>query len=331
MAEVIRKANPTADEVHVNAILTNISVAYIQDTTGFIADKVFPIVPVSKQSDKYFVYNQNDWMRDEAEKRAPSTESAGGGYRHSTDNYSCDIWAFHKDIDAVVRANYDNPLDPERDSAELVTQKLLIKREREFVTNYMSTGVWDTDLSGGSDGGGGDFVYFDDKANSDPIGLITEEKRAIKKATGFMPNILAIGGEVWDALKQHPDIIERIKYTQNAINISPQLVAQALEVDNLVIAEGIYATNEEGATANYSQIVGDDMLLAYAPSSPSLLKPAAGYTFAWTGYGEGNGYGVNQYSFYLPAIKSTRIEGEMAFDQKVVASSLGIFFNDVIS
>ena len=46
--------NPTLSQVHVDAILTNSSVAYIQAADNFIANKVFPIVPVDKQSDLYF-------------------------------------------------------------------------------------------------------------------------------------------------------------------------------------------------------------------------------------------------------------------------------------
>ena len=54
---------PTQSQVHVDAILTNISVAYLQRAENFIADKVFPVVPVDKQSDKFFTYDKNDWLR----------------------------------------------------------------------------------------------------------------------------------------------------------------------------------------------------------------------------------------------------------------------------
>ena len=77
-------AQPTANDVHIDAILTNISVAYIQDQNAFVASKVFPTIPVEKQSDKYFVYTKGDWFRDEAQLRAPATESAGSGYNLTT-------------------------------------------------------------------------------------------------------------------------------------------------------------------------------------------------------------------------------------------------------
>ena len=51
---------PTLNDSHVDAILTNISVAYMQKQENFIAEKVFPNIPVDKKSDKYFVYTKND-------------------------------------------------------------------------------------------------------------------------------------------------------------------------------------------------------------------------------------------------------------------------------
>jgi hypothetical protein len=45
--------NPTQADLHVNVPLTNVSIAYIQKADAFIATKVFPKVPVSKQSDLY--------------------------------------------------------------------------------------------------------------------------------------------------------------------------------------------------------------------------------------------------------------------------------------
>ena len=77
-------AQPSINQVHIDAILTNISVAYMQKSENFIADKVFPVVPVDKKSDKYFTYTKNDWFRDEAQRRADATESAGSGYSLST-------------------------------------------------------------------------------------------------------------------------------------------------------------------------------------------------------------------------------------------------------
>ena len=41
---------PTSLDSHVDAILTQISIAFTQDPNDFVADKVFPMIPVAKQA-----------------------------------------------------------------------------------------------------------------------------------------------------------------------------------------------------------------------------------------------------------------------------------------
>jgi hypothetical protein len=162
---------PTQNQVHVDAILTNISVAYFQQNQNFIATRVFPVVPVSKQSDKFFTYTKNDWFRDEAQRRADATESAGGGYNLSTDSYQADVYAFHKDIGDQTRANADAPINVDREAAEFVTSRIALKMETQFVSNFFTTSIWGTDTTPSN--------LWSDYTSSDPIGDIETGKRTI--------------------------------------------------------------------------------------------------------------------------------------------------------
>ena len=135
--------NPSAGDVHVNTPLTNISIAFMQNPAYFVADQVFPNIPVQKQSDRYFVYSRADFNRDTMRKRAPGTESAGGGWRiDSSPSYFADIWALHKDIDDAIRSNADSPLDMDRDSTLFLAGQALINREVNWASNFFTTGVW---------------------------------------------------------------------------------------------------------------------------------------------------------------------------------------------
>jgi hypothetical protein len=136
---------PTASDVHVNRPLTNLSIAYIQQRSNFVADQVFAPVRVPKQSDRYYVYTKADWFRNEAEVRADATESAGSGYNlSSTNSYFSDVVAIHKDVGNQSRANSDGGIDLDRDATEFVTQRMLVRKEVDWVTAYFSTGVWGT-------------------------------------------------------------------------------------------------------------------------------------------------------------------------------------------
>lgn len=322
MLAPVRKGQPTQQDVHVDQMLTNISVAYMQSQDVYISSKVFPIIPVSKQSDKYWVFTKNDWFRDEAKKRADSTESAGGGYTLGSDSYFCDVWAFHKDLGSQVRANADAGLDLERGAVQFVTQRLLMRQEVQWASDYFGTSIWGTDLTPTN--------KWSDYTSSDPIEDIETGKEKILSTTGFMPNTLVLGYQVFRKLKNHPDIIDRIKYT-TAENVTPQLLARMFEVDTIHIARSIKATNNEGETAAYAFNHGKHALLCYVNPSPGLMSPSAGYTFAWTGVSGALGASIGIDSFEMRQIKSIRYEGEMAFDNKVVASDLGYFFNAAVA
>ena len=140
--------SPLYSDVHVSAALTNVSVAYFQDEANFIADKVFPMVPVVHQTDQYFIWSLADFNRDEAQARADGVESAGSGMNLTTGSYSAKVYALHKDIGPQVRANADPAIDIDVTTTRMLMQKLLIKRDRLFVSSFMTTGVWTGGVSG---------------------------------------------------------------------------------------------------------------------------------------------------------------------------------------
>src|SRR6185295_18912167 len=125
---------PTMSDVHVNVPLTNISIAYLQDLAGFVSDSVFPNIPVSKPSDRYFSYPRDAWNRADAKPRAPGTESAGSGWTiDNTPNYSVTVYAIHHDVDDQIRATVDAPISLDRDTTEYVTRQLTLLKEKLWV------------------------------------------------------------------------------------------------------------------------------------------------------------------------------------------------------
>jgi hypothetical protein len=322
---------PTQSQVHVDAILTNISVAYMQRAENFIADKVFPVVPVDKQSDKYFVYTKNDWLRDEAQVRADGTESVGSGYNITTDNYYADVYAIHKDIGDQTRANADAPINVDREAAEFVTHRLLTRREIQFNTDFMTTGVWANDVAGvASSPSTGQTLQWDDYTDSDPIEDIEEGKADILSVTGLEANTLVLGYDVFRTLKNHPDLVDRIKYTSSQ-TITEDMIARMFDIERVMVSKSIKATNAEGATQAYGFTTGKTALLAHVAPNPGVLTPSAGYTFSWTGVSQGLGLTIGTSSFRLESLRATRVEAELSFDNKVVSSDLGYFWNTIVS
>lgn len=316
---------PTSSDVHVDAILTNISVAYIQDQANFIANRVFPMVPVEKQSDKYFKYTKGDWFRDEAQLRAPATQSAGSGFTLSTDTYSTSVYAFHKDVDDQVRANADNPLNPDRDATTFVTQRMLLRQEIDWSSTYFTTGVWATDKVGGTD-----FTVWSNYASSNPIDDIEAAKSTMLTQTGFMPNTMVVGYDVFRQLRHHPDVVDRIKYTSSEVP-AEGILARLFGIDRVLVTRAIKNSGAEGASDTFAQVHGKNAALYYVAPSPGLLTPSAGYQFTWRGVSDGMGQSIGISRFRMPELRADRIEAQMAWDYKVVSTDLGYFFSGCVA
>lgn len=324
---------PTPSDVHVDAALTNISVAYVQNENNFVAHNVFPVVPVNHQTDKYHIFVKNDWFRDDVvTKRAPETESSGSGFTMSTDSYTAEVWATHIDIDDQTRANADPGVDIETSSTRLVTQRMLIRRERIWTTEHFTTGAWGTDVVGGTN-----FTRWDDFGSSDPADDVDLGRETILQNTGFEPNTMVMDFKTFNKLKKHPLILERYKMT-SAESVTVELLARYFEVDRILVMKSVYATNAEGGTAAYSFIAGKNCLLCYVNPTPQLMMPSAGYTMAWNGLSQvsglqesGAGIAISNIDLRGSGKKVDRVEGEFAFDMKLVASDLGYFFSGTIA
>lgn len=339
--------NPTAGDVHVDVPLTNISIGYMQDAKGFVADRVFPNVPVQKQSDRYFRYDRSDFWRNQYEKRADGDETAGGGWKiDSTPTYYADVWGLHKDVSDRVRANSDNPINMDRDATLWLSQQALIGREVSWASRYFTTGVWTGidgstgDVTGESASPSGNQVLQWNDSASTPISDVKGYNDKIHLRTGLRGNKLAIGRQVWTQLSEHPDLIDRIKFSggvgpSNPAIITLQAAAALFELDEIMVMDGIYATSQENPAFETNMttafIGGKNALLIYSNPTPSLMQPSGGYTFSWTAFAGAGPMGQRISTFRMEWKKSDRVEGEMSFDQKVVSSDCGVFFNGVVA
>jgi len=316
-------SQPTKSDVHVNKPLTNISIAYLQDQTQYISAKVFPNVPVQKQSDVYFKYDKGEWHNANAKPRAPGTESAGTGYTLSNDTYFCKPFALHKDVPDQLRQNADQPLDMDRDATLITTRSILLTQEKDWMTNYFTTGVWgdDVDVSMGTQWSA---------SGSTPISTLCTYVTKVEKNTGFKPNTLVISNDVWAAIRNNADFLDRISVTVDKI-MTTDLLARLIEVERVFVSSAVENTAKEGLTASMNWLSSKGAMLCYAAPNPGLMAPSAGYTFSWSGlYGAGDN-GLRTLKFRMQHLASDRVESEMAYDQKLVASDLGVFFHKCIA
>ena len=297
------------------------SVAFMQEAYAFVAGRAFPTVNVQKQTDKYFTYSQADFFRDQVQRRADGTESAGTGYSLSTATYNAEVYALHKDIGDQTRANADIPLNMDMDATRFLSQQMLLRQEVQWASDAFPTGVWGTDAPPGT---------LWDAASSTPIADVETAKNTVLTNTGYVPNTVIMSYKVFSALVDNSDIVDRIKYTSQE-SVTEELLARLFGVDRVLIMAATYNTAAEGATASYSLVGDKDVLVCYTPANPGLMVPSAGYNMVWTGVSSGLGTGAAVSRYRIEERKADRIEIEAAFDFKVVSTALGYFLSNCTS
>jgi hypothetical protein len=314
--------NPTPGDLHVSTPLTNFAQKYVQDQNVFVATKAFPNRPVAKQYDKYWIFDKADWLRNNAKKRAPGTESQGTGFTLSTDTFQCENWSLHYDITDEARANADDIIMLEESGTQFLTQQMLIAREVEFSSIVLNSSSWT----------GGTLNVDWSISSSTPIANIRAAKQAVQKKTGKIPNKMILGRTAYDTLIDNDEILARITggaTTNMPAMVMRTLLAQILELEQIFVMDSVYNTALDGATDSMSFIGGDTALVYYAPNIASPVEPSALTGFSWTGVLGATNDGLRIRKFRQESIKSDRIEIDAYFDYKVTGADLGYTFTTV--
>ena len=320
---------PGANDSRANKVLTNISVGYVNKI--YIAGQIFPTVLVNERSDIVPKYTKSAWFRDEAKELSEMEAPPISGYGVDiTDTYYCREYGIGHAISDQRRANTALPFDADADGARWVSDKLMMKEERMFVTDFWKTGVWGTDRAGTAN-----FTKWSTYATSTPIQDLRGFIRLVRRGLGgIYPNTLVLGDLTYDVLADHPDILDRVKYGQMAGSpamVTPNLIAQLLGLNSVPIGMSMFTASPEGtaeASVTYTPNWDDDGLLLYVAPRPSLFNPSGGYTFVWrTAFGGPRYIKVRRHP---ESDKGDLIEGFQFFDQKITAKDAGLFISDAV-
>ena len=311
---------PTINDVQaVEPVLTNLLIGYMQADDRFVASKVFPIVPTDKDSGTYYIFTKKYWFSDTMMPRAPGGDYSKSGFGVSSTTYKTLQYALAKTIADEERANSQIPMDLEQAAVMWLAQKNLLRKEIAFATDFMATSVWGTSDTTATD--------WDDFSLGDPYANIRTARRTISNNTGQRANTLVCGLIVADALENHPDIIDRLKYTAAATEVNiKSAIAAIFGLSSYLVAEASYNTADEGQTFSASAIIDDDALVCYVDPSAGIFGATAGKTFSWLP-GGGEGLVMNN---RLDENDADLIKMKAQWDQKAVATDLGYFFSDIV-
>lgn len=313
---------PVSQDVRVvDPVLTNLSIGYMND--NLIWDQVAPVTP-SEASGTFFIYTRDFWFRTFDQGggliAGEASEYKRAGYGLATDTFVTIERGIEKASSRSTIAKAQTPESIIDTDVAFITNIIANNYERLVAFTIFKNGVWGTSSTPGN--------KWDDDVNGTPISDVLTGRQTIRKGTGQNPNLIVFGTEAFDSISEHADLLEKYKFTQPAGGvISPELVAQALRVERILIGDSVYNTAKEGADFVGTDIWGDNALLLIQEGS-GLRVPSAVQTMVWDEDGQGAiPWALNQ--FVTPNQRANVVQGFWHSVVKVTSTVSGYFLNNV--
>lgn len=300
---------PLKSQLHVNQLLSNVSVKY--QNAEYIWDKVFPQVPVVKDTDLYRVYDRN--FRVPETKRAPKGVAREFQFEVSTASYALEQHALKEYVGVDEEENYDQG-SIKVDTTENLTDAIY-RRIELSVASLFTTTNWSLNVSLAATA-----AWNQNTTVSDPIPVVDTGTSTVIANSGKTPNFMVIPRDAFVAAKNHVSILDRVKYTSSEMTQS--MLAGLFGVTELHVSTAVQDTAAEGLASSISFMWGDVAFLGWKPASPGLKTPSCGYTFIK------NAPRVR--SWFDDERNADAIEVEVKYVPKVVASLTGYLIKDII-
>jgi len=328
------------NQIMVARINADMSLAYRQQPSDFIADKWFPLVKVDQISGLVPRWGIGTFFTDYVQEWRNGTALPQGDIFLDTHiQYVCKRYACEIPLTDDIVAIADPGIDPAFATTAFLTDVMQLHKERVVAGAYFQSSdtggsnVWGTNWNGVDTKGAGEgkFVKFDNYTLSDPRQTFKDVKLAIKKLTGKTPNTAVMGEQVFEALRIHPQLIQWYQTGANTIRNITELneaaLAQALGIDNILVGRAMYNKSPPTDTPELDWIYGGHVWVGYV-DTPGVMKPIAGVNLTFT-----EPLGGFDTAFTVVPDLRTHAEYHQAFqcyDPKILAPGLGAMLANAI-
>jgi len=272
----------------VDPVLTTVAQGY--SNASMIAELIFPHVAVSKLKGKIPVFGKEAFVVRET-LRAIRADS------NRIPPSNLELVSFEtKENDAEIALDYleeeETPefLRLEQRVARELSDILMLGKEKEAADYLQDHANFNSSLHCHLDSSN----CWDDYTLTtvDPIADIKDAMSTVRNKIARYPNTMIMGDKTYQALLQHPKIIERIKYS-GISRITRNILSELTEIP--VIGVGLAVHTTDGAS--FSDVWADNLILAYVDQNERSLRseynPSYGYTFQREGKPEIDSYYEN--------------------------------------
>lgn len=265
-------ANSRIDDLRmIDPVLTTVAQGYAN--ASMIASKLFPIVKVSKLKGRIPVFGKEAFVVRDMQRamRAASNRIP------PSDLELVEFETQEKDVETAIDYIEEEETPDTTRLENRITRQLAdmieLSREKEVADLVQDSARYDSSLKNEIDAA---HAFNDYTLSIDPVSIIKDGMAAVRNKIARYPNTMVIGESSYRALVNHPQIIERIKYT-GITNVNRKALAELLDIENVYV--GMAVETDDGQTFN--DVWQDNIILAYVDKSEghyrSEYNPSFGY------------------------------------------------------
>lgn len=253
----------------VDPVLTNLATGYTNEQ--FVGDQLMPFVLVDKEGGKIPLFGK-EHFKVYATERALRAKS---NRINPEDIGAVDVAMDEHDLEYPIdyREDAESAFPLQARATNTVVEGIRLRHEAmvaDMVQNPANYAVGNKiALSGAS--------RFTD-GTSDPEGVISDAKAAVRAKIIKEPNTMVIGYATWRVLKRHPALKAILSETRSRL-VQLADLREIFEIENIVVGKAVKAS-DAGVTTD---IWNDNIVLAYVPTVKSAgersqYEPSFGYT-----------------------------------------------------
>jgi hypothetical protein len=258
--------------------LANLSIRAMNSREDFIADFVFPPVPVQQRQYRRYQYDLNNKReRPLAVKVGTKTKANMVDYNVTNATGEVSVRRLAAEWDPQDAKDFDKSVsDLQTDAALTLTEQLWIAREREVINKINAVGNFATGLSTTLTAG---TTRWGDGSTANPVGDVIAARAAVRSACGVNPDSIAMSWTMFEKLKALASIIDRVKYTQPGAAPDINIFKGLFGVQNIFICGGVSTTANEGAATQALSDMWGNYVLVFKQGQVGLRQMGFGYNF----------------------------------------------------
>ena len=266
------------------------------DRAGYVAGQVFPVMNVASQSGNFGKIPLEQLLQQRDTKRTPGSGYARSQFTFSPATYATDEHGAEEPVDDRESKMYAEYFDAEQVATMRAFSSVLRNAEQRVADAVFNTSTW-----AGASLTTGITNEWDDATNAVPLTDVEAAVQKIYDNSGLWANALVINRKVFRNLRNCDQVVERIQSAgagdaTKASDITTQMLAQAFDLDYIIVAGTSRNGAKEGQAASPTQIWSSEYaMVCRVASGQDMRDPCIGRTFHWSSDGSSIGGSVESY------------------------------------